>query len=310
MERQYITHLKLTGEKINSKKIQNNYVVQNPVIYCDNYYYGHNINFQKKFINFLENHKINDDSIYGISSYYSEYSVAYKPLELLDEVSKFGYEIYKLCKKDLKKINIVCLSGESFIENSLKQIESNKLLSVFIKWCKKYHFPCEVDNISIDKSNDPYRFYIYELTFVKIIELAKQLLLIYLIDSYYIDLTYLMKIKKFTEIEDSSYDSLEKHMVNLNQKNRILGINCRQLKLDELYDLDKSRIIHSCVKGMLTVFNLFRDKFNNSNKQYFSYIDENIYCQTLYSNVFDCCWNTIIRNYRTINVPKRLCARL
>ena len=294
-------YLDLKGEKEKVENLNQNNSIHKTNIACSNYFEGYN---EK---NSLLNTEIpiHPNSIYGINIIAFNNARPFIPNKLLEEANKYGFELFKICNKNFKvptldiSTNII---DKNVILNALHKSDTKKILKLWLKWCKNYGFPISPIKYEFLNGEESY----CEFTFEKICILSVQVIIIYLLNTFYNDITFFFNTKKqYDDIEESDIIKLKR----INKFCKLFDISIPNLNNIEITGIVKNKIKTKILKNIIVVLNSYSCCFQHSTEKYFSYIKGKVYYQPVYENIFDICWDLIAFNYSHIKSSTTKCIK-
>lgn len=303
MDIKKISFLAPKGEdEINNETYKVN-VIQKDFIICENYSIGYSNEMTKD----IKEENLNSDSIYGFGYIPINANYNYIPNQLLDEVCNYGETLLKICQKyidKMKPLTFFGLNQKDSLKNLIKEVDSKPILKVFLKWCNKNGFPIAPIEKVIPNDIHDLRIVYYELDYSTIKELTLHFIIIYLSQTFFCSIKYIIDInyKSVNKISQQKSDEVTDLFDFLNKYGplcNIINYNFDENIFDKQNEITKIEIIDKLIKNMVSFLNTYSDIFNHTSEKYFSY-DENeyrIYHQQIYSNIFDICWDLIAENY-------------
>lgn len=301
-----INYLNLSGEGKKTEIITSNYYIQENTISSKHYYLGNY--FSKKIDKKI---KIEENSIYSDEIFTTQHSNAFKSDELLNEVSKYGKEIYKIIEHKIKFLNQKTnILQPTVLYDAFDNSNNTSICNVVKKWCQNYGFPIPPIKQEIIENE----IYYYELPYTTIKEVSLQFVLIYLLNQFFLDFSFY-----YNTYDENLFYSMDETTVSI--LNRISKFsNLFGFQLPKLYEKEpgseyktystyktKKKLKTFTLKNLIIVLNIYSDYFNHTSKKYFSYHNNKIYHQNVYNNIFDICWDTIATNYSLFTNSTRKC---
>ena len=292
-------YLDLKGEKEKVENLNQNNSIHKTNIACSNYFEGYN---EK---NSLLNTEIpiHPNSIYGINIIAFNNARSFIPNKLLEETCKYGFELFKICNKNFKVPTLDITTNiidKNVILNALHKSDTEKILKVWLKWCKIYGFPIEPIKYEFLNGEESY----CEFTFEKICILSVQVIIVYLLNTFYDDITFFCNTKKqYEDFEESDITKLKR----INKFCRLFDISIPNINNLEITEISKNKIKTKILKNIIVVLNSYSCCFQHSTEKYFSYIKGKVYYQPVYENIFDICWDLIAFNYSHIKSSTTKC---
>lgn len=282
-----------------SKKSLTNYAIQKTQIICSEYFIG--TQFSKEYPNRSD---VNQNSIYGVTldGPCNDNSVTFNYNELLKETSRLGKTLYQMYEDTIKseKEKIIFSSyPNTFVKETQNKNIIETCSSAILDWCKIYGFPIPVKPIPV-KPISVIPFYdeiggptVYELTSTSILEISEQFINIYLLNSFYDDTMELLRMNPYpTDWSEKNWTLIRRFEKRLNLWH-ISGLN-----LDEDCDVIYTDYVRKTVlKKIIPILNDYSQNFCHYTEKHFSYLNGNIYCQIVYENIFDICFDLIASKF-------------
>lgn len=251
----------------------------------------------------------------------------YKAIELLNECSNFGKNLYDLYKNNFKlyKPETIELDSEtieidgksyeidseiiefvSLMKKGLPYIKDNKateLISIFIDWFNSYGFPITPKIVGIEEN--------IILEFSDLLNLRNQFLILYLFYSFYTDLNFVCYeyYTTYATSQKKEY-SLTSSIRNINNLGSLIFDNFSKLEND-FYKQDylkKQNYFENIRKRLLLKINYYTNIFNIKIQRHLVYTEKE--CKEIYisDNLFDLAWNTFLDilkyNEKICNIKK------
>ena len=299
MKQTNLIYLDLKGENEKVENLNQNNSIHKINITCGQYFSGNS----KKISLLNTTISIHQNSIYGIHLLALNHARSFIPNNLLQETCKYGFELFQICNKNFKaptldiNTNII---DKNVILNALHKSDTEKILKVWLKWCKNYGFPISPIKYEFLNGEEIY----YEFTFDKICELSVQLIIVYLLNIFYDDITFFFNTKKqYEDFDESKITKLKR----INEFCKLFGIPVPNLNSSEITEIAKNKIKTKIFKNIIVILNSYSSCFQHSIEKYFSYIREKIYYQPIYEDIFDVCWDLIAFNYSHIKSSTTKC---
>lgn len=271
-----------------SKKSLTNYAIQKTQIICREYFIG--AQFSNEYPNWPN---VNQHSIYGVCPLNSCASVTFNYNELLKEASRLGKDLYQMCENTIKSEKEKMIFS-SFPDTFVKETQNKDIIeacsSVILEWCKIYGFPIPIKTISsYDEVEEPL---VYELNSTSILEISEQFINIYLLNSFYDDTMELLRMNPY------STDWSEKNLTLIRRFEKRLKLwNINELNLESCDVINTDYVRKFVLKNIIPILNDYSQNFCHHTKKYFSYLNGNVYCQIVYENIFDICFDLITSKF-------------
>ncbi|MEE0866067.1 MAG: hypothetical protein U0L98_04655 [Clostridia bacterium] len=228
----------------------------------------------------------------------------FKSIDLLTECSNFGKKLFELYKDDFK-----LYKPETFIDENNKEIEffsltykdfpsikntrPRELLSLFIEWFTQYGSPIFPKIVGIEENTI--------IEFKDIMELRNRFIILYLLYSFYYNISLVCNTFSNEELSEQKRYSLNSSIKNINTLGNILFDDFSNLDTDFIEENDIVKIdYHEEIKKKLTYkINYYSSIFKTTVTQYIIYETEECSYTYISDNLFDLVWNIFLELFKS-----------